>query len=249
MSRDSKDDFIRKSRAVHGDRYNYSKVEYLGSRVKVIVICPVHGEFLVRPDIHIGGSICKKCQFEKKKKVLFDIGVNDLLFESHTQAYKIWKHLLMRCYDKKFQGKHRSYMDCQMSDDWLKFSSFKYWFDSHYVEGWDIDKDVILKGNKLYSASTCCFLPHEINGTLAKSDKKRGECPIGVTKHGHGYRAYCVENGVRINLGTFKDKNTAFLAYKNEKERYLKILADKYKNMLEPRAYEALCNYKVEVTD
>lgn len=242
-------EFIRKARAVHGDKYDYSKVEYAGTRIKVCVICPIHGEFLVRPDIHLQGCICKKCQFEKQKRCIFGKGYNDLLDASHTQAYKIWKHVLSRGYDLGFKKRHPTYANCTVCDDWLLFSNFKKWFDEHYVKEWHIDKDILVKGNRTYSPDTCCFVPHKINSLFVKSDKKRGVCCIGVTKHGTGFRALMMADGKHERLGTYRTEKEAFNAYRMRKEQFIKEVADKYKEELEPRVYEALYNYKVEITD
>ena len=243
------EEFISIAMSIHGDKYDYSKTEYIDSRKKVVVICPVHGEFAVMPYVHLSGCICRKCHFETKKRIIHGAGVNDLIYESNSQAYRIWKHVLMRCLDEKFKDIHTSYKDCSIFNEWLVFSNFKRWFDEHYIEGWELDKDVIIKGNKLYSPQTCCFIPHEINGLFAKSDKKRGEYPIGVTKHGSGFRALLTINGKKLRLGTFKTAIEAFLEYKKNKELAIKNIADKYKDELEPRVYKALYNYKVEITD
>lgn len=249
LSEDKNDWFISKAKQVHGDRYDYSKVEYVNSKTKVCVICPSHGDFFVRPDIHLGGSICKKCQFENQKRIIFGKGYNDLLEESHTQAYKIWKHVLHRCCSNDTKRMNSTYADCSICDEWLLFSNFKKWFDSHYVEGWEIDKDILVKGNKLYSPSTCCFVPQHINVVFAKSNKRRGNCCIGVTKHGSGFRAMIRINNIHHNLGTFRKEEDAFNVYKIEKEKHIKQLAEQYKDQLESRVYNALYNYKVEITD
>ena len=55
--------------------------------------------------------------------------------------------------------------------------------------------------------------------------------------------------GQQDYLGQFDNPNDAFLAYKKAKESYLKELADKWKERIDPRAYKALMNYKVEITD
>lgn len=246
---DKTKNFIKKSRLIHGNKYDYSNVQYTNSKTKVCVICPIHGEFWVRPDIHLMGCLCKKCNFEKHKKKIYEKGINDLLLESHTQAYKIWKHILTRCYNKKFHTKEPTYSKCIVCDEWLLFSNFKIWFDVHYVNGWELDKDILVKGNKVYSPQTCCFVPHEINGMFAKTNKKRGIYPIGVNKHGNGFRARIVALNETINIGTYKHVEDAFNAYKREKEKWIKEVADKWKDQLEPRVYEALYNYKVEITD
>jgi len=53
--------FIEKSRRVHGDKYDYSKVNFINSKTKVIIICPLHGEFNQQPSNHLKGSSCPKC--------------------------------------------------------------------------------------------------------------------------------------------------------------------------------------------
>ena len=60
--------FISKAQAIHGNMYNYSKVNYIDTKTKVCIICPIHGEFWQRPDIHLRGSICPKCSNNKKAK-------------------------------------------------------------------------------------------------------------------------------------------------------------------------------------
>ena len=57
----TKEDFIRKAREIHGDKYDYSKVEYVNSKTKVCIVCPEHGEFWQTPQGHLGGKGCRKC--------------------------------------------------------------------------------------------------------------------------------------------------------------------------------------------
>lgn len=66
--KDTLENFIEKARKVHGDKYDYSKVEYKGKDVKVIIICPIHGEFLQTPHNHINGQGCPKCNSSKLEK-------------------------------------------------------------------------------------------------------------------------------------------------------------------------------------
>ena len=62
--RSNNDDFVKKAKEIHGDRYDYSKVEYKNNRTKVCIICPEHGEFWMTPSNHINKSKpqgCSKC--------------------------------------------------------------------------------------------------------------------------------------------------------------------------------------------
>ena len=63
--------FIEKAKKVHGDKYDYSKVEYRNSKIKVCIICPEHGEFWQRAYIHLGGCGCIKCAKDKNKKHVY----------------------------------------------------------------------------------------------------------------------------------------------------------------------------------
>ena len=61
------EEFIRRAKEVHGDKYDYSKVEYVNARIKVCIICPEHGEFRQTASEHLRGQGCPKCAQEKKK--------------------------------------------------------------------------------------------------------------------------------------------------------------------------------------
>lgn len=63
----TKNDFISKARAIHGNKYDYSKVDYKGNKTKVCIICPIHGEFWQTPDIHLRGCGCKICGYNTMK--------------------------------------------------------------------------------------------------------------------------------------------------------------------------------------
>ena len=57
--------FIKRANEIHGNRYDYSKVKYVNNKTKVCIICPEHGEFWQRPDVHLKGCGCKKCVQKK----------------------------------------------------------------------------------------------------------------------------------------------------------------------------------------
>ena len=78
MRKITTEEFIRRARSIHGDKYDYSKVNYINRRTKVCIVCPIHGEFWQQPESHCNGSGCSKCYHNKRKKLLFGVGVNDL---------------------------------------------------------------------------------------------------------------------------------------------------------------------------
>ena len=72
--------------------------------------------------------------------------------------YRVWTHMLERCYDVKRQERQPTYKDCSVSTEWLTFSVFKSWMEKQDFEGKQLDKDLLIEGNKIYSAETCvCY--------------------------------------------------------------------------------------------
>ena len=146
-----------------------------------------------------------------------------------------------------------TYRGCLVAEEWHNFQVFAKWFHENYkpeyMQNWHLDKDILVKGNKIYSPETCCFIPVEINLLLGKSKSKRGEYPIGVIKTKNRYIAVIGHEKRKIHIGSFLTINEAFIAYKNFKEKCIKEVADKYKDQITAKTYQALYNYKVEITD
>ena len=246
MKKLTTEEFISKARLVHGDKYDYSKVEYVNSRVKVCIICPTHGEFYQFPSAHLYGYGCLKCPKNYRR-----IGINDVFGCSQDKSFQVWTAMLNRCYGESFQKSKPTYVGCFVCEEWLKFSNFKAWFDENYIMKYSLDKDILFKGNKEYSPRTCCFVPVEINSLLTNSKKKRGTLPIGVSIHYKKYQAHIHKHDKLEFLGTFDSVGEAFNAYKYAKEQYIKELAEKYfqEGKINERVYDALMRYEVEITD
>lgn len=201
-------------------------------------------------DVFKKGKI--KCPYEKRVCNTGHLGegrYNASINGKLTKCYKIWQHMLRRCYDSKYIEKYPSYKDCIVHESWHNFQNFAGWFENDYykIEGqrMDLNKDILCKGNKIYSPDTCVFVPHRINVLFTKSNSKRGELPIGVSEHKPGYRASI---GL-LKLGTFTTPHEAFLMYKLNKELLIQGIANEYKNKIPTKLYEALMNYKVEEGD
>ena len=169
-----------------------------------------------------------------------------------TKVYKHWSSMLQRSGNGKVAKRHPTYKDVTVCEEWKCFQIFAAWYDENYKEymnGWHLDKDVLVKRNKIYSPETCCLVPQEINTLFVKNNSTRGECPIGVSKHGMGYQADLCVGKYRRYLGTFTTIEEAFYAYKVAKEEYGKEVADKGKPLIKPNIYEAMYNYEVEIDD
>ena len=173
-----------------------------------------------------------------------------------TKCYLKWSSMLKRCYDKKYHIRRPTYKDCTVCDEWLCFQNFAEWFYDNYYECDNeimcLDKDILVKGNKIYSPNTCIFVPQRINILFVKSDKVRGDYPIGVYyyKPTNKFKSQC-NNGYknRINLGYYDTPEEAFQIYKVYKENLIKQIADEYKNLIPQKLYQTMINYKVEIND
>ena len=167
--------------------------------------------------------------------------------------YDSWTNILYRCYSKKFHKKCPSYEKCVIANQWKCFQYFGEWFEQNHNEdimkGWAVDKDILQKGNKIYSPETCAFVPPQINSLFCKSTMSRGIFPIGVRKENSKFLAFVMKNKLQVRLGLFNTPEEAFQAYKLGKESYVKEVADEWKDLIDPRVYEAMYNYKVEITD
>ena len=163
--------------------------------------------------------------------------------------YSYWQSMLARCYDKsKSKGIY------SVSEDFLHYPIFKDWCKNQIGfgnDGWHLDKDILVKGNTIYSESTCCFVPVEINCIFGSNKKVRGDNPIGVyyDTGRHSYQAHLRLNGIRKSLGRYKTRDSAFIAYKDAKESYIKQVAEKWKDQIDSRVYESLIGWEVCISD
>ena len=167
--------------------------------------------------------------------------------------------MLERCYDPKYQEKYPTYKDCIVEEYLLNFQHMCEWLEENYYEipseVMCLDKDILCKGNKVYSRETCIFVPERINSLFVKRDNGRGDCPIGVDPTLSGsYQARCNNGyGKQIYLGSYLTKEEAFRVYKQYKEKLIKKTIDSYEGKIpEPhysRLREAMYNYKVEIDD
>ena len=173
----------------------------------------------------------------------------------NTKEYMLWYSMLTRCYSDAFKKKRPTYEGCKVSNSFKSYEYFYEWCNEQIGFGnqdWHLDKDLLIKGNKVYSENTCVFIPSEINSLLVKNTASRGEHLIGVYWHN---KRKAFEARVRKNkgkseyLGLFTTEIEAFNAYKVAKEAFVKEQANEWKDKIDIRAYEALMNYTVEITD
>ena len=173
----------------------------------------------------------------------------------HTKEYGLWKNMLRRCYSDTYKKKYPTYIDCKCSENFKSYEYFYEWCNEQIGfgnEGFELDKDLLTKGNKVYSENSCIFIPTEINTLLVKSEASRGECLIGVywsnTNKAFVARVNKSKGGSEW-LGLFNTEIEAFNAYKVAKESFVKEQAEKWKSQIDERAYNALMKYEIDIND
>ena len=242
----TKESFIRKSVIKHGNKYDYSNVTYVNNKTPVEIICPEHGTFYQRPDSHLNGKGCQFCALEKRKSLLYGVGINDTILSKNSTPYSMWKKMLERCYGRR--SVYKSYRNCIVCEEWHNLSGFLVFFDTNYIEGFELDKDFLVTGNRVYGPSTCLFIPKEINTLLVRCGRGKDGILHGIrfSVRLNKYVAN-VNNPIthkREHLGVFDTVEQAEFAYISRKKEIIKKIADKYKSVMPTRTYKYIINHK-----
>ena len=204
------------------------------------------------------------------KPSIFGVGINDFeLVHGHPSSgrlggktvrdkkFMMWQAMLARSFSEHAKRSRPTYEDVSCIESWKTYSNFYKdvsnfrGFDKALVEGWVLDKDILVKGNKIYSPETCCFVPPEINGCFTLRSLNRGDLPLGVGRNEYGlpYKARCGYDGERVLIGSYKTPEEAFEAYKVVKKKEVLRLAEKWKGKIDDKVYQALLEWKIEITD
>lgn len=166
-----------------------------------------------------------------------------------VEHYRLWKSILLRSYSIPFKDRQPRYIGVTVCEEWHNYQNFAKWYEENHIEGFALDKDILFKGNKIYSPETCCFVPQGINNLFTEH---RGVLPRGVYENKNKTSIYVSK--IRVNkklktLGYFDSKVEACEAYTRAKTLHIIQKAEEYKHLLKSNVYQALINYKVEITD
>jgi len=148
--------------------------------------------------------------------------------------YSRWVAMLRRCYSKSYQEKYPTYANCKVCDEWLTFSNFKAWMERQDWQGKELDKDLLVKGNKIYSPEKCTFLDSSVNSFILDRAASRGALPIGVSYSNDmgKYQASCGNciTKKREHLGYFDNEYGAHAEWLKRKIEIAHELAGKVKD-------------------
>lgn len=253
---------VYKLRLKYGDKFGYEKVRMGGKTI--ILTCPIHGDFEVSIQHALKKDmVCPICRYESRRQHYHPTirtreprkTINRKRQENPI-PYSKWNNMFIRCYNKKYKEKTPTYEGCYVCEEWRKFDNFLEWFnnpENGYREGYQLDKDLLVQGNKVYSPETCCFIPQTINAMMTRGAKIRGQVKsIGVTIKGGKYVARCnFGHKEAKTVGSFDNEQEAFEAYKKAKKDYIIRIANEYyiKGEITEKVYKALLNYEIKQYD
>lgn len=173
--------------------------------------------------------------------MIHNYGINDVKGDSTagSKDYRIyirWKHMIERCYSPRYQQLYPSYIGTTVHEDWKYYSNYKKWHLEHFVEGYELDKDIIAGNCKLYSPDTCSFVPKDVNYCILDGNGVNNIFPYGVwyveKKNGHSYRSCISKYNKQKHIGYFPTVESAHRAWQEEKIIYLNEIIGKYTNIV-----------------
>ena len=180
------------------------------------------------------------------------LGVGDFALSidgKNTVEGSAWRHMMARCYSSKLHERHPTYKECTICDEWLNFQVFAEWLtqNEYFGLGYQLDKDILKQGNKVYSPEFCSLVPPAINNTIQNHQSACGEYPAGVYlyKRYGNFRAELKTAGKRNHIGYYETPELAHQAYKIAREAYVKTKAMEWRERMSERVYNALMNWNV----
>lgn len=180
------------------------------------------------------------------RKLVYGVGINDAdyplyEYEEYINSdgkkctktvwrcpfYKTWCSMLQRACCEKFKRKFPSYSDVTVSEDWKVFSKFRSWMEKQDWEDMQLDKDLLSKDKKIYSAETCAFIPQFLNSAFNR-DLNNKDLPVGVIS---GYKGKFTASVGNKHLGTFSDPMVAHLVWQKAKVKEIQKLIRQYEKI------------------
>ena len=186
------------------------------------------------------------------RKPIYGVGINDAPFITNCKiggkvhshpAYVAWKNILTRAFDQSYAARFPSYRGVSVCAEWVRFTSFLSWWKMHHRDGWQLDKDLLYKGNKTYSPSTCIYIPSWINSFTLTGPANNSTGRVGAfyCEKRRKYTSMCGHpiSGEKVRLGYFDSELEAryfWLKKKASIANELKPLMDE----IDPRIYRTI---------
>ncbi|AUR94350.1 hypothetical protein NVP1193O_219 [Vibrio phage 1.193.O._10N.286.52.C6] len=167
------------------------------------------------------------------------------------KAYECWRGMLRRCYVEKNNKDWERYggKGCTVCRDWHNFQVFHEWYTANAKDGYDIDKDIIVQGNLVYSPEFCNMIPSDLNKMLTFTDKlRKGKLGVHYNKEKGKYMALVQTHLSGIKRKYFNSEQLAYEFYCKVRTSSIKAAADYYHNKGEISSTVREGLYKFDVT-
>lgn len=163
--------------------------------------------------------------------------------KGEKSAYHTWRDMIERCYNEELRYLHPAYLDCEVCKEWHNFQNFGKWYENNYYEvltdRLHLDKDILIKGNKLYSPETCVFVPQRINILfIEKPNKHNLPSGINIAQSGKYHVNY---NGK--GHGNYLTLEEAVAEHDKYKRIHIKELVNQYKDILPQNVKKVLLEW------
>lgn len=171
------------------------------------------------------------------------------IYTYNDMVYTKWANMIRRCYSEKPSKNDRTYIDCYVNKDWHNYQNFAEWFYKNYkpeiMQGWHLDKDILVQGNKEYSAENCCFVPNEINSIFRTKNSFNLNSLKGAQSKDSKFQTSIKKKGIKKYLGIFETPEEAHQVYMKAKKEYLVEVSEKWRGILSDKVCEAIKNYDI----
>lgn len=173
----------------------------------------------------------------------------------NSPCYDSWRGMLRRCYSEESSWKNPTYFGCTVTEYWHNYQNFAEWYYSNLISA-DcamVDKDILKKGNKVYSPDNCCLVSSQVNSLMTGATLiNRGKYPLGVflrKRNGNFVSQVTRGAGQQEFLGEYSTPEEAFLVYKVAKEAWIKEVANEFKGKISAECFNALNNWQISIND
>jgi hypothetical protein len=180
-----------------------------------------------------------------KQKLVYDIGLCDAPTRIGTdpqfKSYEVWKSMLRRVYGIKELKRNPTYMGCRVDKRWHKYSEFIKFHDKHYRDGYQLDKDILVPGNKKYGPDTCMYVPQAVNKLFINRARFRGKYPLGIIRVGN-ILVVQINGQATRHVASFalNEVDAAVACYNQAKAEQVIAMARQYKDVIDKRVYKSL---------
>jgi len=118
--------------------------------------------------------------------------------KKNTKQYKAWKNMIERCYNETIRESVPTYIDCTVCEEWHNFQNFARWMDENYIEGCELDKDIKVTGNKVYSPDSCIFVSRRDNNIKAHAKSYIFISPLEGVVNIYNLTKFCRDNNLTL---------------------------------------------------